>query len=131
MAARKRRRDQLAEAGISVDEENRCHDRVGCMETPAAPMDLEGLTGVTRKHLGRSAVRLRESKQTLSAWRLETSSAQGDGAIVLIDLLPPSQVSYRGEGVYLGWPQEKLATIWRALSSPPDEGAPFELPQLG
>lgn len=96
------------------------------------PLDLEGLTALSSKGLGRAQVRLRESTLTLSGWRMETTCAQGEGTILLVDL-PQARVVYRGEGTHLGWPQAKLVAVWQALSAPPggDEPFPFELPQLG
>ena len=72
---------------------------------------------------------MRENNLTRSAWRMETSGAQQAGAILLVEL--PSGPVYRGEGSCLGWPQEKLASLWQALSGDPSGEPPFELPQLG
>jgi hypothetical protein len=94
-----------------------------------APVDLQGLTSLVRTQLARVPVRMRESKLTLSAWRMETASGQGDGSIAFVEL--PSGPTYRGEGTFLGWPQERLAAVWQALSNPPSTEPPFELPQLG
>lgn len=100
------------------------------MTGPAQPRDLEGLTQVARKTLARVPARMRESAVTLAAWRIETTSAQGPGTIVLVEL-PSGQHAFRGEGIYLGWPQEKLASLWRALSEAAPGEPPFEVPQLG
>jgi hypothetical protein len=97
---------------------------------PAEPRDLEGLTQVARKTLARVPARMRESVVTLAAWRIETTSAQGPGTVVLVEL-PSGQQAFRGEGVHLGWPQEKLASLWCALSEAAPGEAPFEVPQLG
>jgi hypothetical protein len=97
--------------------------------TAPAELTLEGLTCLGRESLARAPVRTRESQVTLAAWRLQTTSAQGPGAIVLLELAP--KVTYRGDGVHLGWAQERLAAVWQALSAPPNEEPPFELPQLG
>jgi hypothetical protein len=98
--------------------------------TADAELTLEGLTCLGRESLSRGQVRTRESQVTLSAWRLQTTSAQGPGVILLVELAPP-EVTYRGEGVYLGWAQERLAAVWRALSAASAPEAPFDLPQLG
>jgi hypothetical protein len=95
----------------------------------ADPIELQGLTSVLRTQLARVPVRMRESKITFSGWRMETTSGQGGGAIALVDL--PSGPAYRGEGTFLGWPQETLAAVWQALANPPSTEPPFELPQLG
>ena len=41
-----------------------------------------------------------------------------------------ADVSTGGEGVFLGWPQDRLAAIFSRLRATPD-GPPFELQQLG
>lgn len=93
-------------------------------------LNLEGLTGLARLSLARSPIRTRESRVTLSAWRMETASAQGSGVIVLLEL-SPSQTLLRGEGTHLGWTQERLSAVWQALAAPPPGEATFDLPQLG
>ncbi len=93
-------------------------------------VDLEGLTGLLRTQLQRAPLRMREQQNTLSAWRLETASTQGPGAIVLVEL-PSGQRTFRGEGVYLGWEQVRLDKVWTALAVA-DAGEPlFEPLQLG
>jgi hypothetical protein len=73
---------------------------------------------------------MRESVVTLAAWCIETTSAQGPGTVVLVEL-PSGQQAFRGEGVHLGWSQERLASLWSALSETAPGEAPFEVPQLG
>ncbi len=51
-----------------------------------------------------------------------------DHALVLAEL--GTQQAYRGDGIFLGWPQEKLAAVYAALVAQRDE-PPFDLPQLG
>lgn len=85
---------------------------------------------VRRESLARIPIRMRESAVTLSAWRMETSGAQGRGTIVLVEL-PSGARAFRGEGAHLGWTQEKLAALWRTLSEGGDPEPPFEIPQLG
>lgn len=72
----------------------------------------------------RVPIRLRESRSTLSAWRI---SLEG-GAIVLAEV-DAERAFYRGEGSLLGASQEKLAEIWLAHTEPPEPGGTF--PQLG
>ncbi|HJZ85552.1 MAG TPA: hypothetical protein VKN99_10295 [Polyangia bacterium] len=89
------------------------------------------LTGVVAKPLERVPVRTRDSEATLSGWRLEVTSDQGAGAIVLVEL-SPQESCYRGEGAFLGWPQARLAEAYQALTKPAGESAPdLELLQLG
>jgi fluoroacetyl-CoA thioesterase len=79
--------------------------------------------------LARSPVRLREAGTTLGAWKLTLASEEGDGAITLVE--PAGQpLLYRGEGICLGWDQERLAAAYTALQ-PGDDEPPLELPQLG
>ncbi len=66
---------------------------------------------------------------TLSAWRLEVTSEEGSGAIVLVEA-PTGETHYRGEGIFLGWPQERLGEVYLALQ-PPEEGGGPDVPQLG
>jgi hypothetical protein len=70
-------------------------------------------------------IRTRESNVTRSAWRMEVRCDEGAGAITLID-----DAIYRGDGLFLGWPQEELAAAYQGLIKPSDE-PPFELMQLG
>ena len=95
----------------------------------ADALDPQDPAAVVRTQLDRVPVRMRENQLTLSAWRMEISSAKSPGAILLVDL--PSGAVYRGEGSCLGWSQEKLAALWQALSAAPSGEPAFELPQLG
>jgi hypothetical protein len=74
-------------------------------------------------------IRTRASGVTQSAWRLAVACDQGTGTIVLAEV-SPQRSCYRGDGIFLGWPQEKLAAVYVALQPQRDE-PPFELPQLG
>ena len=91
--------------------------------------DLEGLTGLSRTAFQRVPLRLREQQVTLSTWRLETISAQGPGAILLVDL-PAGERTFRGEGVYLGWEQARMDKVWGTLAVAAEEPL-FEPLQLG
>jgi len=90
---------------------------------------VPGLTDVVAEPLDRHPIRTREGATTLSAWRLAATSAQGPGAIVHVELTPRDSV-FRGEGVFLGWDQERLAAAYRALLPEP-AAADLETPQLG
>ena len=83
----------------------------------------------TARSLERFPIRTRDAEATQSAWRMEIESEAGRGAIMLIDL-PEGQAVYRGDGVFLGWPQDRLAAVFNRLRATPDE-PPFELQQLG
>ncbi|HEY1435470.1 MAG TPA: hypothetical protein VGG65_08850 [Thermoanaerobaculia bacterium] len=95
---------------------------------PAGP-EVAGLVEPRALALERFAIRTREGSVTLAGWRLTVASAAGHGAIVLVELAPGSAV-HRGEGVFLGWPQERLASAYAALL-PGDPEPPFETAQLG
>ena len=71
----------------------------------------------------RVPVRTRESKVTLSAWRMQVD----DGVIVLVEVA--GKAVYRGEGAFLGASQEKLAEAWQA-AIPKSEPEP-DNPPLG
>ena len=92
-------------------------------------MPISGLTNALGAPLERHRIRTREGATTRSAWRLAVSSAEGAGAIVFVELTPEDSV-YRGEGVFLGWDQERLAEAYRALQPEP-AGADPEMAQLG
>ena len=96
--------------------------------TEEAPL-VPGLESPSARALERFAIRTRESSVTRSAWRLSVTSAQGEGAIVVLEL-SSGETLYRGEGVFLGWPQERLEPAYRALLPRPDEPT-FEIGQLG
>jgi hypothetical protein len=83
------------------------------------------LTNAVVHSLERVPIRTRESNVTRSAWRMEVDCDAGRGAITFID-----DSFYRGDGIFLGWPQDELAAAYQALSKPSDE-PPFELMQLG
>jgi hypothetical protein len=77
----------------------------------------------------RVPIRTRGGSVTLSAWRLEVRAEDGAGAIVLAEA-PTGETHYRGEGILLGWSQERLAEVYAALQ-PPDDGGGPDMPQLG
>jgi len=98
------------------------------LTSPAAAV-VPGLSNPRSVGLARSPIRARQTPVTLSAWRLTIASEQGEGTITLVEA-PPEEVFYRGDGVFLGWPQDRLASAYEALA-PKDEGAPLETQQLG
>jgi hypothetical protein len=106
------------------------------MSDPASPAPspepaLEGMTGVRAGSPGRTPVRTRESGVTQSAWRLDVETDRGAGWIVRLD---GAATLYRGEGVFLGWSQERLAAAWSALLPSLSESgfdSASEFPQLG
>ena len=65
---------------------------------------------------------------TRAGWRLEVECAQGRGAIVLAEA-SAAESWHRGEGILLGWTQEKLAEVYQALTRRDDPEA--DSPQLG
>ena len=87
-----------------------------------------GIRGAAKRSLERVPVRLRESAHTQSAWRLSVDSDDGAGAITLLE--SGGERLYRGDGVFLGWPQEQLALVYQTLNVVEDEPR-FELHQLG
>jgi hypothetical protein len=94
------------------------------------PVELvPGLTEPRTRSLERFAIRERESSVTRSGWRLSVVCEQGDGAIVLVETAS-GEPFFRGEGVFLGWPRERLEAAYRALL-PPSDGPAFTIHQLG
>src|SRR5688500_15303898 len=95
--------------------------------------DAFGLTAIEVRPVERVLVRRRESQVTTSAWRLEVTCDQGAGGIVRVGVATATgeQPVYRGDGVFLGWSQERLAEAYDSLSRPTDTGPSFDLLQLG
>jgi hypothetical protein len=89
---------------------------------------VEGLTNPRSLGLERFPIRARQMSATLSAWRLTIASEQGEGTITLVEA--SSEVFYRGDGIFLGWSQDRLLSAYEALA-PKDETAPLETQQLG
>jgi predicted thioesterase len=99
-------------------------------DAQAAPSVPERpLTNPRGLGLARIPVRLREAGTTLGAWKLALVADEGEGAITLVEA-SGQPLFYRGEGVCLGWSQERLAAAYAALR-PGDEEPPLELLQLG
>lgn len=96
--------------------------------TSPAPEPVAGLTNPRGLGLERVAIRGRQSSVTLSAWRLTVASERGEGTITLVEI--SDGIFHRGDGIFLGWPQDRLAGAYAALS-PKDESALPEMPQLG
>jgi len=90
---------------------------------------LEGLSNAHAVSLERFPIRTRESSTTLSAWRLAIATDDGEGAIFLVEISPDRPI-YRGDGVLLGWPQQRLEEVYRELQLATDE-SPLDSPQLG
>lgn len=87
-----------------------------------APADAPQPTVLSRE---RAQIRKRESRVTLSAWRVELVLPDGRrGAIV------HAEPHFRAEGALLGSTQERLAELWRA-TLPADVPAEEPPPQLG
>ena len=101
----------------------------GIDEANPVGRDVAGLTNAVVRSLERSAIRMRGSGATQSAWRMEIDSDAGKGAIILIDL-PSGEAVYRGDGTFLGWSQQQLAAAYQGLRTEPDEPQ-FEVHQLG
>jgi hypothetical protein len=94
-----------------------------------APESGPGLEQARTLGLERTAIRTREDAVTRAGWRLSVASRDGEGAITLVEVRP-SEAVYRGEGVFLGWPQGRLAAAYEALV-PGDDDPPLETLQLG
>jgi hypothetical protein len=94
---------------------------------PEGPL-VPGLTDPRALSLERTPIRTRESSVTRSAWRLTVASVEGGGSIALVEA--GEETRYRGDGVFLGWPQERLEAAYRALLPESDEGT-IQLQQFG
>jgi hypothetical protein len=90
-------------------------------------VEIEGLGSVIPAAPARTAIRVREVSVTISAWRIEIDSPRGHGWITLAE---HGGSWYRGDGVFLGWPQPRLQAAWQALLPAPEK-AELDFPQLG
>jgi hypothetical protein len=68
--------------------------------------------------LERVAIRTREKGITEAAWCVSIASPEGSGRITLLDS-GGGPARYRGEGVFLGWPQHELEAAYRLWRPPP------------
>ncbi len=89
----------------------------------------EGLSNAHAVSLERFPICTRESAAMLSAWRLAIATDDGEGAIYLVEI-SPDRALYRGQGIFLGWPQQRLEGAYRELRPATDE-APLDSLQLG
>ena len=90
---------------------------------------LPGLEGATATPPERVPVRTREGRITLAAWRMNVTAPGGSGTIVLVETNVGAV--FRGEGLFLGWAQDKLATAYRALVPKTSADGTLNHPQLG
>jgi len=92
------------------------------------PREIGGLKGIVSTPPERVPARWRDSAVTCSAWRMEIRSDRGAGSIAMVEI-SPIETYFRGDGVFLGWPQKDLAMVYQQLlpDGPPD----MEYPQLG
>ncbi len=98
-------------------------------QTGQPPELVPGLTNPRTLSLERFLIRTRTGSATQSAWRLSVACEEGQGAIVFVEALP-GESFYRGDGIFLGWPQDRMESAYRALL-PKSEESSFELHQLG
>ena len=93
-----------------------------------SPREISGLKDIVSTPPERVPARWRNSAVTCSAWRMEVHSDRGAGSIAVVEV-SPTETYFRGEGVFLGWRQKDLATVYQELlpDGPPD----LESPQLG
>ena len=95
---------------------------------PAEP-SVPGLTNPRGLGLERFPIRAREQSMTLAAWRLSAAAEEGEGTITLVEL-PSGEILRRGDGIFLGWTQERLGRAYDALA-PRDDTPPMQTLQLG
>ena len=90
---------------------------------------MPGLANPKTLGLERFLIRLREGSNTQSGWRLSVAADEGPGTIVALEI-PPDVVFYRGDGIFLGWTQERMAAAYKALLPKPEDDG-FHMQQLG
>ncbi len=98
---------------------------------PASPPEelVPGVKNPRAFVLERFPIGLRGESEVQSAWRLSVASDEGPGAITRVEI-SPEEMFYRGEGVFLGWRQERMAAAYLALLPKPEDDH-FEIQQLG
>ena len=75
---------------------------------------LVGLSGVIPELPERVSIRTRANDLPLHAWRVQIASEQGWGALLRLQI-PRQGIHFRGDGVFLGWSQERLAATYQTL----------------
>jgi hypothetical protein len=99
------------------------------MPTQTETRTIPGLEGATATPPERVPVRTREGRITLAAWRMTVTAPGGAGAIVLVETNVGAV--FRGEGYFLGWAQDMLATAYRTLVPKTNADVALNHPQLG
>jgi hypothetical protein len=99
------------------------------MPTETEDQALPGLEEATATPPERVPVRTREGRITLAAWRMLVTTPGGGGSIVLVETNVGAL--FRGEGLFLGWAQDRLATAYRALVPKTAPDLTTNYPQLG
>jgi hypothetical protein len=99
------------------------------MPNPTETKTIPGLEGATATPPERVPVRTREGRITLAAWRMSITAPGGAGAIVLVETNVGAV--FRGEGMFLGWAQDTLASAYRTLVPKPTTDVALNHPQLG
>jgi hypothetical protein len=92
-------------------------------------MQIEGLGEVSATEPARTPLRMRGAGVTTAGWHISVQGSRGNGTIVVAE--QGAQRFYRGEGVFLGWPQERLEAAYRALLPPTDDSSGGDHQQLG
>jgi fluoroacetyl-CoA thioesterase len=103
--------------------------RVPDARASTPPLPELGLTNARGNALSRVALLTRELAATLSGWRLSIVADEGEGGITRVDTEEGAAI-HRGDGVCLGWTDERLAAAYEALRPRDDTPAP-EFMQLG
>jgi hypothetical protein len=92
-------------------------------------MQIEGLGEVTATEPARVPLRMRGDAVTISGWRINVQAPRGSGSIVLAE--HGVQRFFRGDGVFLGWTQERLEAAYRAVLPPAQGSSGDDHLQLG
>jgi len=91
-------------------------------------MLIEGLGEVRAQPPERYPLRVRGATNTLSGWRIAIEAPRGPGSIALAE--HGAETFYRGDGVFIGWSQDRLQAAYRALLPAP-QAPELDFPQLG
>ncbi len=92
------------------------------MKTPRKLSYLVGLSAVIPELPERVSIRTRANDLPLPAWSVQVASEQGWGTLLHLRI-PRQGIYYRGDGVFLGWSQERLAAAYQTLNPKPPQAA--------
>jgi hypothetical protein len=107
--------------------------RVSEVASSRAPViqNALGFTGLAVAPAARLSIRSPKTGLLTSGWRVDVTSDQGSGSIVLVDGAKAAS-TFVGEGIFRNWSEARLANAYRMLLDSLGAGeSELKLPQLG